>query len=240
MPALAGVRTVFTKTCSRRRNDGRNVRVAPGETHFGKPTEDPPLTHHPDARSTTRRALLFTAGAGALLAGIAIVPRLGAKAATTHLGTPGTVTIAAFDAAGRSLGDETVAKVVKTEADWRAQLSPLAFEVTRQEGTEYSFSGPWLDEHRKGIFRCVCCGTALFSSETKFESGTGWPSFWQPIAPTNVVDIVDKSFGMVRTANSCARCEAHLGHVFADGPPPTGLRYCINGVALDFVPLAAA
>ena len=107
-------------------------------------------------------------------------------------------------------------------------------------GHRASFTGPWLDDHDKGIFRCVCCGTALFSSDTKFESGTGWPSFWQPIAAPNVLDIKDKSFGMVRTANSCARCEAHLGHVFHDGPQPTGLRYCMNGVALDFVPLAAA
>ena len=198
------------------------------------------MSHHDDAGRTTRRMLLFTAGAGALLAGIALLPRLTARAATTHLGTPGTVEIAAFDAAGRSLGTETVAKVVKSEAAWRAQLSPLAFEVTRQEGTERAFSGPWLDEHRKGLYRCACCGTALFSSDTKFESGTGWPSFWQPIAPSNVLDIVDRSYGMVRTANSCARCEAHLGHVFPDGPPPTGLRYCMNGVALDFAPLAAA
>jgi peptide-methionine (R)-S-oxide reductase len=198
------------------------------------------MTHDPDARGATRRTLLFTAGAAALLAGIAILPRLTARAATTHLGTPGDVEIATFDAAGRDLGTETVAKLVKSEAEWRAQLSPLAFEVTRQDGTERAYSGPWLDEHRKGLYRCVCCGTALFASDTKFESGTGWPSFWQPIAPTNVLDIVDRSYGMVRTANSCARCEAHLGHVFPDGPPPTGLRYCMNGVALDFVPLAAA
>ncbi len=189
---------------------------------------------------TTRRTLLFGAGGAALLAGIGLLPRLGASAATTNLGTPGTVKIATFDDAGRSLGLETMDKVVKTEAEWRTQLSPIAFEVTRQEGTEYSFSGPWLDEHRKGIFRCVCCGTALFSSDTKFDSGTGWPSFFQPIAATNIVDITDRSYGMVRVANSCARCDAHLGHVFRDGPEPTGLRYCMNGVALDFVPIAAA
>jgi peptide-methionine (R)-S-oxide reductase len=190
--------------------------------------------------STTRRTLLFGAGGAALLVGIGILPRLTAGAATTHLGTPGTVEIEAFDDAGNSLGLTTVDKVVKTEAEWKAQLSAIAFNVTRQEGTERSFTGPWLDNHDKGIYRCVCCGTALFSSDTKFESGTGWPSFWQPISARNVLDIKDKSFGMVRTANSCAGCEAHLGHVFPDGPPPTGLRYCMNGVALDFVPLAAA
>lgn len=188
----------------------------------------------------TRRTLLFTAGAAALLAGIAILPRLSARAGTTNLGTPGEVEIEAFDATGKSLGKQTVGKIVKTEEAWRAQLSPIAFNVTRQEGTEMAFTGPWLDNHDKGIFRCVCCDTALFSSETKFDSGTGWPSFFQPIARTNILDIEDRSYGMVRVANSCARCDAHLGHVFPDGPPPTGLRYCMNGVALDFVPLAAA
>lgn len=195
------------------------------------------MTHETGA---TRRTLLFTGGAVVALAAVGILPRLSARAGTVHLGTPGEVGIEEFDAAGRSLGVKTVAKVVKTEAEWRAQLSPLAFEVTRQEGTERAFTGPWLDNHEKGIYRCVCCGTALFSSEAKYDSGTGWPSFFEPIAATNVVDIEDRSYGMVRVANSCARCEAHLGHVFPDGPPPTGLRYCMNGVALDFVPLAAA
>lgn len=188
----------------------------------------------------TRRTLLFTGAAVAALAGIAIIPRLSARAGTVHLGKPGEVDIEEFDATGRSLGVRTVAKVVKTEAEWRSQLSPLAFEVTRQEGTERAFTGPWLDVQEAGLFRCVCCGTALFSSETKYESGTGWPSFFEPISKGNIVDIEDRSYGMLRVANSCARCEAHLGHVFPDGPPPTGLRYCMNGVALDFVPLAAA
>lgn len=189
---------------------------------------------------STRRTLLFTGAAAAALAAIGILPRLPAKAGTLNLGTPGEVEIEEFDAAGRSLGRKTVAKVVKTEAEWRAQLSPPAFDVTRQEGTERAFTGPWLDNHEKGLYRCVCCGTALFSSDTKFESGTGWPSFYAPISRANVLDIEDRSFGMMRVANSCARCEAHLGHVFPDGPPPTGLRYCMNGVALDFAPLAAA
>ena len=192
------------------------------------------------AYGSTRRTLLFGAGGAALLIGVGVLPQLTAGAATTHLGTPGKVEIEAFDDMGRSLGVETVDKVVKTEAEWTAQLSAIAFNVTRQEGTERSFTGPWLDNHDKGIYRCVCCGTALFSSDTKFESGTGWPSFYAPISARNVLDIEDRSYGMVRIANSCARCEAHLGHVFPDGPPPTGLRYCMNGVALDFVPLAAA
>ncbi len=189
--------------------------------------------------SPTRRGLLLTGGAFLGLGGLGALNRFQAKAATI-LGTPGEVEIEEFDAAGKSLGAKTVEKVVKTEEEWRKQLSPLAFDVTRQEGTEYSFTSPLLDEHRAGIFRCVCCDTALFSSETKFDSGTGWPSFWQPIAKQNVLEIKDTSFGMVRTANSCARCDAHLGHVFDDGPKPTGLRYCMNGVALSFAPLAAA
>jgi peptide-methionine (R)-S-oxide reductase len=189
----------------------------------------------------TRRALLAGGATVATLVGLGLLSRLGLSAkAGTNLGTPGTVTIEKFSDAGKSLGTETLAKVVKAEDEWRKQLSELAFNVTRQEGTEYPGTGPYLDNHDSGLYRCVCCDTALFDSEAKFESGTGWPSFFQPISKHNVAELEDRTFGMVRTAVNCARCEAHLGHVFPDGPKPTGLRYCMNGVALHFVPRASA
>jgi len=144
------------------------------------------------------------------------------------------IEIESFDASGKSLGLSRVEKIVRSEADWRTQLSPLAFEVTRKDGTERAFTGPYWDNHADGLYRCVCCDTALYDSKTKFDSGTGWPSFFAPISKANVVENADSSFGMRRVAISCRRCDAHLGHVFADGPKPTGLRYCINGVALRF------
>ena len=176
---------------------------------------------------------LFVAGLGVLS-----LTRLIYKVSAATLSGPlmsKDVTIENFSPAGVSQGVVKVPKIAKTDAEWRAQLSPLAYRVARQQGTEMAFSGEYDKNHAAGIYLCICCDTALYDSKTKFDSGTGWPSFWQPISPINVAQLSDSTFGMDRTAISCKRCDAHLGHVFDDGPRPTGLRYCMNSVALRFV-----
>jgi peptide-methionine (R)-S-oxide reductase len=181
--------------------------------------------------AASRRVFIVGCGAVALSA-------LGRRLWAATVSNPGPnldVSIEKFSAAGKSEGIVRLAKVVKTEAEWRAQLSALAYGVTRQDGTEAAFSGEYASNHQDGIYRCICCDTALYDSKTKFESGTGWPSFWQPISKLNISERSDRSLGMQRDAISCRLCDAHLGHVFDDGPRPTGLRYCMNSVALHFV-----
>ncbi len=149
-------------------------------------------------------------------------------------GTPKMVKIVEFTDKGERKGVVQVEKIVLPDSEWKQKLSAEQYDVARHAGTERAFTGKYWNNHEHGMYRCVCCETPLFSSDTKFESGTGWPSFWAPIAKENVATKTDMSYG-IRTEVLCARCDAHLGHVFDDGPKPTGLRYCMNSASLDFV-----
>jgi len=182
----------------------------------------------------SRRNFLFSAAAAC--AGLMPVTNLPAQSLSGPKRSE-TVMIEAFSASGKSLGRMQIARIEKSDAEWRKQLSPDSFEVTRKAETERPFSGKYVNNHETGIYHCICCDTPVFDSHTKFESGTGWPSFWQPISRANIIELQDNSHNMRRIAVSCARCDAHLGHVFSDGPQPTGLRYCMNSVALHFVAL---
>jgi len=186
---------------------------------------------------TRRRALLV---APLAVAGLVLVAMR--KTRDGEDSAPGSgeeVTLVQFSDTGKNLGPARVNKVVRSSGEWRTLLSAEQYYVTRQQGTDVAFSGTYYQIHQAGLFRCICCGTAVFSADTKFDSGTGWPSFWAPIAEENVGTRSDFSLLVKRTEVHCTRCDAHLGHLFNDGPEPTNLRYCMNESSLKFIPRAS-
>jgi peptide-methionine (R)-S-oxide reductase len=198
---------------------------------------DPHLEKNQDEEAKVSRRRIFLATSASALAGLLLwswrKPEF-AQAKESNQPVPN-VTIVEFSDSGERLKTVQVAKVVKTEDEWRKQLSPSGFTITRQADTEFAYSGAYWNNEASGIYRCICCANALFSSQTKFDSGTGWPSFWAPIAKKNVQTTRVAGFGEVRNAVSCSECDAHLGHVFDDGSDPTGLRYCMNSASLKFI-----